>query len=129
MTNQHEVDSSLTHESLLTSIPNSYPLIATHVSLTYPFAQLCPISGEPQAGSTITISYDASKALLETKSLRAYLASFAGENVHGVRDLEETVQVVAQHCADVLRKPVQVIAHYHLKVGEMKVDVRVEPRA
>jgi NADPH-dependent 7-cyano-7-deazaguanine reductase QueF len=100
----------------------------TRVRLTYPFAQLCPVSGEPQPGSTITISYDAGALLLETKALQRYLASFAGDNLHGVRDLEEAAQVIAQQCADMLRATVHVVARYHLHVGGMEVEVRAEPR-
>ena len=115
--------------SLLMTIPNKYPTIPTHIRLTYPFAQLCPISGEPQPASTITISYDAGTCLLETKATRTYLASFAGENRYGVRDLEEAAQLVAQHCADLLGIQVQVRAYYLLQLEEMEVIVTAEPHA
>lgn len=127
MINLHDAHSSSDPIPKLATVPNKYPLVATHIHLTYPFAQLCPMSGEPQPGSTITISYEADKVLLEIKALRQYLASYMGENPHNVRDLEEAAQVIAQHCADVLQKPVQVIAHYHLKIGEMEVKVCAEP--
>ena len=97
------------------------------VRLTYPFAQLCPFSGEPQPGSSITISYTAGALLLETKALRQYLASFAGENLHGVRDLEQAAQVIAQQCANILQIGVQVQAVYVLSIGRMEVDVQAEP--
>jgi 7-cyano-7-deazaguanine reductase len=112
---------------MLVTIPNTYPTLATHIRLTYPFAGLCPISSEPQPGSTIAISYVAGPVLLETKALRQYLSSFAGENPYGVRDLEETAQVIAQRCADVTGVPVRVIARYRLQVEEMEVEVLAEP--
>ena len=118
-----------TPAALLATIPNGYPTLTMRVRLTYPFAQLCPISGEPQPGSTITISYNAGALLLETKALRQYLASFAGENPHGVRDLEEAAQVIAQQCADILHTRVELSALYHLLIGEMVVEVQAEPRA
>jgi NADPH-dependent 7-cyano-7-deazaguanine reductase QueF len=99
------------------------------VRLTYPFVQLCPISGEPQPSSTVTISYAAGTLLLETKALRQYLASFAGENSYGVRDLEQAAQVIAQQCANILHTRVDVSALYHLSIGKMEVEVQAEPSA
>ena len=128
MTEQPTTGSPSTPTALLATIPNGYPALTMRVRLTYPFAQLCPISGEPQPGSTITISYNAGALLLETKALRQYLASFAGENPHGVRDLEEAAQVIAQQCADTLHTSVQVQAAYLLNIGMMEVEVEAEAR-
>ena len=129
MTNQSTAETSSAHSPLPATIPNGYPSLSMRVRLTYPFARLCPISGEPQPGSTITISYDAGALLLETKALQRYLASFAGDNSQGVRDLEEAAQVIAQQCADILRATVLVVAQYHLHVGGMEVEVRANPQA
>jgi NADPH-dependent 7-cyano-7-deazaguanine reductase QueF len=115
--------------ALLATIPNSYPALRMRVCLTYPFAQLCPISGEPQPNSAITISYNAGALLLEIKALRQYLASFVGENPHGVRDLEEATQVIAQQCANILHTSVHVYAKYHLNIGKMEIEVEAEPSA
>jgi len=115
--------------TFLATIPNRYSALRMRVRMTYPFAQLCPISGEPQPGSMITISYNAGALLLEMKALRQYLASFAGDNVHGVRDLEEAAQVIAQQCANILQTRVHVNAEYHLNVGKMDVEVEAEPSA
>jgi|YNPNPStandDraft_1061719.scaffolds.fasta_scaffold18452_2 NADPH-dependent 7-cyano-7-deazaguanine reductase QueF len=112
---------------MLETIPNMYPHLTMRVTLTYPFTGLCPISGEPQPSSTITISYEAGPCLLETKALRRYLESFAGENDYGVRDLEEAVQVIAQECANALVVQVVVHAHYELSAGSMDVEVTAIP--
>jgi NADPH-dependent 7-cyano-7-deazaguanine reductase QueF len=128
LADQHTSESQPAPSALLATIPNGYPALTMRVCLTYPFAQLCPISGEPQAGSTITISYHAGALLLETKALRQYLDSFAGENPHGVRDLEETAQVIAQECANILHTSVQLHAKYHLTIGMMEVKVEAEAR-
>lgn len=109
------------------TIDNKYAHIATRISLTYPFVGLCPVSSEPQPSSTITISYQAGAKLLEMKSLRTYIKSFAGENVYGVRDLEEAAQVIAQACAQVLGTQVVLSAHYELREGSMDVEVIVQP--
>jgi NADPH-dependent 7-cyano-7-deazaguanine reductase QueF len=127
LTDQPNAESQPPPTALLATIPNGYPALTTRVRLTYPFAQLCPISGEPQPGSTITISYNAGALLLETKALRQYLASFAGENPYGVRDLEQAAQVIALACADLLGIRVDVSALYHLNIGEMEVEVQAEP--
>src|SRR3954463_13692104 len=129
MTNACPAESPVIPASLLATIPNGYPALTTRVRLTYPFAQLCPVSGEPQPGSTITISYNVGALLLETKALRQYLASFAGENPYGVRDLEQAAQVIAQACADVVQTAIHGGAKYHLPSGEMEVDLQAEPRA
>jgi NADPH-dependent 7-cyano-7-deazaguanine reductase QueF len=113
----------------LETIPNKYPKLTTRVSLTYPFARLCPVSGEPQPSSTLTISYDAGACLLETKALRRYLDSFAGENVYDIRDLEEAAQAIAQVCADTLTVQVVVRTHYELLIGSMDVEVIAAPRS
>lgn len=112
---------------MLETIPNRHPHLPTHVRLTHPFTGLCPISGEPQASSTITISYEAGSRFLETKALRRYIESFAGENAYGVRDLEEAVQVIAQECANALVVQVIVHAHYELSTGSMDVEVTAMP--
>lgn len=112
---------------MLETIPNMHPKLTTRVSLTYPFARLCPISDEPQPSSAITIIYEAGDCLLETKSLRRYLNSFAGDNPYGVRDLEAAVQIIAQECANILAVPVIVQAHYDLSVGSLNVEVTATP--
>jgi 7-cyano-7-deazaguanine reductase len=129
LTNQHTSESQPRPAAMLASIPNAYPALTMRVRLTYPFAQLCPVSGEPQPGSTITISYNAGALLLETKALQHYLASFAGENPHGVRDLEQAAQVIAQQCANVLGTSVYVQADYYLSVGKIEVEVEAGPNA
>ena len=112
----------------LETIPNKHPELTTRVSLAYPFSGLCPVSTEPQPESRIVIRYNAGERLLETKSLRRYLESFAGENPYGVRDLEEAAQVIAQTCANVLDVQVTVKASYDLLLGSMEVEVVAIPQ-
>lgn len=108
----------------LEAIANPHPELRTTVQLTYPLAGLCPVSGEPQEGSSLSIAYRPALLLLETKSFRRYLALFAGENERQVRDLEQLAQVVALDCAALLGAEVRVIAHYVLQSGVMRVVVR-----
>jgi NADPH-dependent 7-cyano-7-deazaguanine reductase QueF len=111
----------------LATIANPYPTLATEVRLQFPLARLCPVSAEPQPGSTIAISYRAGALLLETKALRAYLEAYARQEPPEVRDLEELAQVVALHCARALGGEVEVHTHYVLAHGTMDVRVRCAP--
>ena len=78
--------------------------------------QLCPQTGNPTAGSTITIAYAPHQRLLEIYSLREYVASFIGSQ--DVRDLELLTQVIARDCHDILDVHVSVIGRYILNVGQ-----------
>jgi NADPH-dependent 7-cyano-7-deazaguanine reductase QueF len=77
---------------------------------------LCPRTGNPIAGSTVTITYTPHQKLLEIYSLNEYIASFAGSQE--VRDLELLTQVIARDCHQVLNVKVSVIGKYVLNVGQ-----------
>src|SRR5919202_622582 len=77
---------------------------------------LCPKTGNPIAGSTLTISYTPNEKLLEVYSLNEYLDSFIGSNE--VRDLELLTQVVARDCHNMLGVDVLVIGKYVLDIGQ-----------
>ena len=77
---------------------------------------LCPKTGNPISGSTLTISYTPNEKLLEVYSLNEYIASFIGSNE--VRDLELLTQVVARDCQGFLGVKVSVIGKYKLNIGQ-----------
>ena len=77
---------------------------------------LCPKTGNPVTGSTLTITYEPKKKLLEIYSLSEYVASFIGSQ--DVRDLELLTQVIAHDCHEVLGVQVSVIGKYILNVGQ-----------
>src|SRR5215212_2673669 len=77
---------------------------------------LCPKTGNPIAGSTLTISYIPSEKLLEIYSLNEFISSFIGSNE--VRDLELLTQVVARDCHRVLGVRVFVIGRFLLNIGQ-----------
>lgn len=79
-------------------------------------SSLCPKTGNPIEGSTLTISYVPDEKLLEVYSLSEYIASFTGSNV--VRDLELLTQVVARDCHSILGVKVSVIGKYLLNIGQ-----------
>ena len=77
---------------------------------------LCPKTGNPITGSTLTIMYIPKQRLLEVYSLNEYIASFIGSNE--VRDLELLTQVVARDCREVLDVNVTVIGKFVLNIGQ-----------
>lgn len=80
---------------------------------------LCPVTHNPVAGSTLTISYTPANNLLEIYSLRDYVASFAGSET--VRDIEQLAIVVAQDCREVLRVNVSVVGRFVLNIGQVVI--------
>ncbi len=77
---------------------------------------LCPKTGNPIPGSTLTISYAPDENLLEVYSLNEYIASFIGSNE--VRDLELFTQIVARDCHNILGVNVSVIGKFILNIGQ-----------
>lgn len=80
---------------------------------------LCPRTGNPIEGSTITIAYGPGESLLEVYSLRDYIAGFVGSEE--VRDLERLVCVVARDCAGVLDTSVAVQGNFRLNIGQVVI--------
>ncbi len=77
---------------------------------------LCPKTGNPITGSTLTITYAPNEDLLEFYSLNEYVASFIGSQE--VRDLELLTQVVARDCHEALGVKVSVIGKFILNIGQ-----------
>ena len=80
---------------------------------------LCPKTGNPIAGSKLTITYEPGEKLLEVYSLNEYVASFIGSKE--VRDLELLTQVVARDCREALGVKVFVVGKYILNIGQTMV--------
>ena len=85
----------------------------THVGA---IPSLCPKTGNPVSGSTLTITYQPGQKLLEIYSLNDYMASFIGSQE--VRDLELFTQVVARDCREALGVKVFVRGKYILYIGQ-----------
>ena len=77
---------------------------------------LCPRTGNPIAGSTLTIAYTPTEKLLELYSLNEYVAAFIGSNE--VRDLEQFAQIVARDCHEALQVKVHVTGRFVLNIGQ-----------
>lgn len=81
---------------------------------TLPLPSCCPVSGNPQVGSTITISYVPDTKFLEVYSLSTYISKFVG-GYENVRDMEGMIQVIAHECATTIGVRVKVDAKIKLQ--------------
>jgi NADPH-dependent 7-cyano-7-deazaguanine reductase QueF len=77
---------------------------------------LCPKTGNPITGSTLTITYVPAELMLEVYSLNEYIAAFVGSNE--VRDIELFTQIVARECHDALGVNVSVVGKFILNIGQ-----------
>lgn len=103
---------------MLTTMPNPQPL-TTYSIHQLDLPQMCPVSGNPKPGSHIRILYKANDKFLEVYSLQKYVNSFIGGHSSGIRDMEQTIQKIADDCTLILGVPVKVYANLILDCGIM----------
>lgn len=112
---------------LLQAVDNQNPamqMVQRHI-VTIP--SLCPATGNPQPGSTLSVTYIPQSKLLELYSLTEYVRSFVGHET--VRDIEYFAQTFAQDCADVLGVSVTVRAKFVLDIDQvLKLRIKTSPR-
>lgn len=99
--------------------PNYHPEIATLSAHRFDLPRMCPVSGNPQPGSVLTVSYTARDWFLEIETLGAYIDSYIGGRPLGrelIRDMEQTIQQIALDCAAAVGVPVAVVAD--LKIAD-----------
>ncbi len=93
-------------EAVLESVPNPHPQVDYNIRFICPeFTSLCPITGQPDFAHLV-IDYVPGRNLLESKSLKLYLASFRN---HGAFHEDCTVAVA--------RKIVAAIDPMWLRIG------------
>jgi NADPH-dependent 7-cyano-7-deazaguanine reductase QueF len=92
-------------------------MVETHV---LPLEPACPISGNPQKGSKISITYTPDALLLEVESLRAYVDSYTGGKGE-IRSMEGMVQAITHDTASVLGVPVDVVALLNIRPNQKMV--------
>lgn len=90
----------------------------------------CPVSKNPQSGSTLTIRYCPQGCSLEVGSLYAYVHEFRGglRDEQGnllVRDMEGMLLRIAQDCSQALQTQVKLIAELNI-VPKQMVKIEVE---
>lgn len=95
---------------------------------------MCPISGNPRAGSDLTLTYRPVGWVLEVYSIVQLLRRFRGgwpgtAEYPAERNMEGAIQLIAQMSADALGVPVRARASLVLDAGAMDVVVQAHPRS
>lgn len=110
---------------MLETMPNMRPDVALKQTHTVPIVGLCPVSGNPQPGSEITISYQPQACFLEVYAIVTYLENYVGgwmrDGAH-IRDMEQTIQTIAADCARALG--VAVVARAQLVLDTQRLDMK-----
>ena len=105
--------------AVLETVPNPHPGRLYVVRFTCPeFTSLCPITGQPDFAHFI-IDYTPAATILESKSLKLYLASFRN---HGAFHEDCTLDI-AQRLVDTLAPQWLRIAGYWYPRGGIPIDV------
>lgn len=96
--------------AVLAVIPYDGPAI--RVRVTFPVSNWCPVSHEPQPGSTITLSYMPSDCLIDVADL-----AWLRPDADWPRDLEAVVAYLKAQAEAALGVPVSVAASFLLANG------------
>jgi 7-cyano-7-deazaguanine reductase len=106
-------------EAVLDRVPNAHPGTRYVARFTVPeFTTLCPITGQPDFAHFI-IDYVPKRWLVESKSLKLYLASFRN---HGVFHEDCTV-AIGKRLATLLKPAWLRIGGYWYPRGGIPIDV------
>jgi hypothetical protein len=112
----------------LETMPNEKPGVPLWVENRVSLPRCCPVSGNPQPGSSLTLRYRARDRVLEVYSLQAHIRAYVGGHADGTRNMEAMVQQIAQVAADVLGVAVRAVADLNLQAGQkMRLVVRARP--
>lgn len=108
--------------------PNERRCASTEETHTLSLPPCCPVTGNPQGGSSVTIRYVPQRCFIEVASLRRYVDSFIGGR-GDVRSMEGMVQQIAQDCADAVQTGVMVIGDLFIQPDQrMGLRCSAEPR-
>ncbi|MBI1881888.1 MAG: hypothetical protein HYR94_27250 [Chloroflexi bacterium] len=115
-------------KAVIQTVDNQNPAIYMVQRHIVSIPALCPVTGNPQRGSTLTVTYIPGDKLLELYSLTEYVHSFIGHKT--VRDIEHFAQTLAQCCADALGVSVCVRAYFVLNIDQVvKLRIKSTPRS
>ena len=106
-------------EAVLDAMPNQHPDADYAVRFTVPeFTTLCPITGQPDFAHFV-IDYCPAKSLLESKSLKLFLASFRNKaSFH-----EDCTVAIGKRIVAEIRPKYLRIAGYWYPRGGIPIDV------
>ena len=82
-----------------------------------PLPPMCPVSDNPQPGSTLFVLYRPVTSFLEVYSLRTDINTYIGGR-GAIRDMEGTIQQIAQDCSNAIQAYVVVGAIIRLQRGD-----------
>ena len=106
-------------EAVLESVPYSTPEALTLVRFTCPeFTSLCPMTGQPDFAH-IVIDYAPDQLLVESKSLKLYLASFRN---HGAFHEDCTVGIARRLEREIAPRWIRIGGYWYPR-GGMPIDV------
>ena len=106
-------------KAVLEAVPNPHPGTDYLVRFTAPeFTTLCPITGQPDFAHFV-LDYVPGKALVESKSLKLYLASF--RNVGSFH--EDTTIAIAKRVVGAIKPKYLRIGGYRYPRGGILIDV------
>jgi 7-cyano-7-deazaguanine reductase len=106
-------------EAVLDAVPNPHPNSDYAVRFTAPeFTCLCPVTGQPDFAHFV-IDYCPGKSLLESKSLKLFLASFRNHAAFH----EDTTLLIAKRIAAAIKPKYLRIAGYWYPRGGIPIDV------
>ena len=103
-----------------------------HLSNTVDLPQVCPVSGNPRAGSTLVFTYRPQGWCLEVYSVVQLVDRFRGGfkgrgRYPAERNMEGMIHLLAQMAADALGVPVNARADLVLDAGRMRVRAKATP--
>lgn len=108
--------------------------ITTMISHILDLPVCCPVSHNPAAGSTVSVTYFPNGIVVPVEDLADWIAEYVGgHKTRAVRNMEEMIQDLAQRCADEVKVTVRVRANLKIKPpfgGEMQgmsVFVKAKP--
>ena len=105
--------------AVLDTVPNPHPGLVYVVRFTCPeFTSLCPVTGQPDFAHLV-IDYTPEATILESKSLKLYLASFRN---HGAFH-EDCTLVIARRIIGTLTPKWLRIGGYWYPRGGIPIDV------
>ena len=105
--------------AVLEAVPNPHPDSAYVVRFTAPeFTCLCPITGQPDFAHFV-IDYVPSKSLVESKSLKLYLASFRNAKAFH----EDCTVTIGKRIAAAIKPKYLRIAGFWYPRGGIPIDV------
>jgi len=108
---------------LMKTLPNNTSGERLFMQHTLDIPPCCPVSGNPLAGSRLTIFYRAKAQVLDILPLPEYIRQFVGglrkpDGNYDVHDMEGLIIRVAADCANAVAVPVKVYAHLRLKPNQ-----------